>query len=85
MILPSPLALSVLDTDPERAARILSRAIEHELAEALPRYWQRRARAFAQVGTPSADATARACRRHAALLEAERRGVSILDVLEGVA
>lgn len=77
----SPLAASMLDRDPERAARILSRAIEDALTEALPAYWRRRADVLAAVGTSWADAAALACRRHAALLDAERGGVSVLDVL----
>lgn len=81
----SPTALAVLDSQPAVAARILSRAIEDALSEALPAYWRRRADDLAAVGTPWADAAALACRRHAALLDAERAGVSVLDVLaEGV-
>jgi len=46
------------------------RVIQDAISEALPGYWQRRAAAFAAVGTPSADGTADACRRHAEFLTA---------------
>lgn len=79
-----PHALAMLLEEPHRAAQVLQRVIDQELAEALPRYWRRRASTFAEVGTSWADGAALACRRHAALLEAERRGVPVLDVLEEV-
>lgn len=44
------------------------RVIEDALQEATSTYWQRRADTFDTVGTPSADATALACRRHAQLM-----------------
>ena len=42
----SPAAASVLLDDPETAERIITRAIEDALAEALPAQWEARARTF---------------------------------------
>jgi hypothetical protein len=50
------------------ARQIMHRAIQQAVDEALPSYWLWRSEAFEQVGTPDADATAVACRRHAWLL-----------------
>jgi hypothetical protein len=47
-----------------------ARVLQDALAEATADYWHRRADAFAAVGTPTADETARACRNHARLLAA---------------
>jgi hypothetical protein len=46
------------------------RVIEDALLEATTAYWLRRADDFTTVGTPAADETALACRRHAQLLAA---------------
>jgi hypothetical protein len=62
----------VLSTRPTRLHDHLThfrrRVIEDALLEATTAYWRRRADDFAAVGTPTADATALACRRHAELL-----------------
>lgn len=53
---------------PEVLAQVIRRAIQQAFLEALPAYWCRRAEVFESVGTASADASARACRRHAWLM-----------------
>lgn len=77
-----PATAAVLLTEPDVAARIIGDAIEDALARAEPAYWRRRARGLEQVGTIWADEVAKTAQRHAWFLEAERRGISILDVLE---
>ena len=65
------------------------RVLYDALLEATADYWRRRADTFAACGTPTADETALACRRHADLLEdigldAEACAV-IVDILTGEA
>jgi hypothetical protein len=50
-------------------ARGQLRLIQQVLEEASVAFWQRRAAEFDAVGTPTADATALACRRHAQLVQ----------------
>lgn len=57
--------MTVLDEHLHHFAR---RLIQDALQEATAAYWERRADTFATVGTPDADQTALACRRHAWLL-----------------
>lgn len=44
------------------------RVLTDALAQATSRYWHHRARQFAQVGNPTCDEIAAACRHHAQLL-----------------
>jgi hypothetical protein len=50
------------------AARGWVRLVQEVLEEATASYWDRRAATFDAVGTPTADETALACRRHAWLI-----------------
>lgn len=52
----------------QHLAQARRRVIEDALLEGTKAYWLRRAEDFARVGTPTADATALACRRHAQLV-----------------
>jgi hypothetical protein len=45
-----------------------ARVLQDALNEALPSYWNRRAEAFAAVGTPECDVIASACRAKARFL-----------------
>ncbi len=56
------------DAWPDVLVQIIRREIQQAFLEALPAYWCRRAETFEAVGTPTADASTRACRRHAWLL-----------------
>ena len=78
-----PRVAAFLDENPDEATQIIVRAIEEALTAAEPAYWRRRARTLSEVGTPWADGAALACSQHAVYLEAEARGLSILDVLQG--
>lgn len=77
----SPAAAAVLLDQPEVAAQIVRRVIEEALITAEPDYWRRRARTFAEVGTSRAGGIAVACASHAVFLEAQRRGVDLVEVL----
>ena len=71
-------------SDPVRVGDYLEqftlRLLQHALDEATAAYWRRRAEQFEAVGTPSADATALACRRHAGLLDETRgQGTDVAD------
>lgn len=58
-------------TDQEAAEmlqRFAVRCLQQAFEEALPIYWIRRAEQLETVGTPWADQTAIACRRHASIL-----------------
>ena len=59
---------SLSDAWPDVLVQIIRREIQQAFLEALPAYWCRRAETFEAVGTATADASARACRRHAWLL-----------------
>lgn len=52
----------------EHVQHFQARVLQDALIEATGAYWLRRAATFDAVGLPSAAETARACRRHAALL-----------------
>lgn len=52
----------------EMVQRFAVRCVQQAFEEALPVYWIRRAQELERVGTPWADATAVACRRHAWIL-----------------
>lgn len=54
--------------DPEPLKRILFRWLQQQVIESLPSYWERRARTFDAVGSPSGDETAQACRNKAQIL-----------------
>lgn len=54
-----------LDLDVEH---FRARVLQDALAEATSSYWLRRAVELEAVGTPTADASALACRRHATLV-----------------
>lgn len=64
------------------------RVLQDALAEATVGYWRRRADSFSEVGTPAAEATALACRRHAWLvadvgLDAEMRALVVTATTSG--
>lgn len=59
---------SLSDAWPDVLVQIIRREIQQAFLEALPAYWCRRAETLEAVGTATADASARACRRHAWLL-----------------
>lgn len=62
------------------------RVIEDALLEATSMYWLRRAETFLTVGTPTADATAVACQRHAQLLTdlgLDQHATAVLDDILG--
>lgn len=69
---------SLMEVMPDFLDQVARRAIQHGLQEALPPYWLRRAETFEKVGTPTADETAKACRRHAWLLATHGIGDEIL-------
>ncbi len=52
----------------EHVQHFQARVLQDALIEATGAYWLRRAATFDAVGLPGAAETARACRRHAALL-----------------
>ncbi len=68
-----------LDVDHFRA-----RVLQDALNEALPGYWEHRADTFARVGTLTAAATERACRRHAWLLRRDGIPTAVLRELAAV-
>jgi hypothetical protein len=49
----------------EHVEHFQHRVMQDALAEATAAYWEKRARDFDAVGTPSADETAEACRNRA--------------------
>lgn len=63
-------------------AHFRRRVIEDALLEATSAYWRHRADDFDTVGTPTADATAQACRSHAQLLTdtgLDQEATAVLD------
>lgn len=59
--------------------QIAFRAIRQALLEAMPEYWERRARDFDFVGTDDAKLTADTCRRHAWLLRTNGDMTDVVD------
>ena len=68
----------------EPLKRILYRFLQDLLTEALPEYWERRAKTFAEVGTEECDQIALACRCHAWLIRHYGPDPDVLAVLDDV-
>ena len=70
---------------PEHLEHFRARVLQDALNEATAAYWQRRAEAFAAVGTPACDEIAQACRNRARLAPLEDRSGLVAAALEEVA
>lgn len=73
-----------MSRDPEPLKQILRRFLQQMLTEALPEYWERRSKTFAEVGTPECDEIALACRNHADLIRRYGPDPDVLAVVDDV-
>lgn len=73
-----------MSRDPEPLKRILRRFLQQMLTEAMPEYWERRAKTFAEVGTEECDQIALACRNHADLIRRYGPDPDVLAVVDDV-